>query len=140
VRECIDVGLNRQRQKLTEDDMLQAEENYSSDALVDVCLEMKDVNAKFGDVPYAFIGSTTVLSKADATKRLEDVGIQQGEISYAIDILLWFGVIGIYLDDEEERFSYQYEHNSNMLTAGISHYAYCIHPAFRIALGCTQDG
>lgn len=140
VRECIDVGLNRQRQKLTEDDMLQAEENYSSDALVDVCLEMKDVNAKFGDVPYAFIGSTTVLSKADATKRLEDVGIQQGEISYAIDILLWFGVIGIYLDDEEERFSYQYEHNSNMLTAGISHYAYCIHPAFRIALGCTQGG
>jgi hypothetical protein len=140
MRECIDVGLNRQRQRLMEDDILQAEQTYSSDALVDVCLEMRDVNLKFGDVPYAFIGSTVVLSKADATKRLKDAGIQPGEISQAIDTLLWFGVIGIYLDDEEERFSYQYEHNSSMLTAGISHYAYCIHPAFRVALGCTHDG
>jgi hypothetical protein len=87
---------------------------------------MRDVKAEFGDVPYAFIGSIVVLSKADAEKRLKDAGIRQGEISYVIDILLWFGVIGIYLDDEEERFSYQYEHNSNMLTAGVSHYAYCI--------------
>jgi hypothetical protein len=140
VRECIDVGLNRQRQKLTEADILQAEQSYSSDALVDVCLEMKDVNTKFGDVPYAFIGSTVVLSRADAAKRLEDTGIQPEEINHVIDILLWFGVIGIYLDDEEERFSYEYEHNSNMLTTGISHYAYCVHPAFRVALGCTHDG
>ncbi len=140
VRECIDVGVNRQHQKLTEDDILQAEQSYSSDALVDVCLEMRDVNAKFGDVPYAFIGSSVVLSKADVAKRLEDAGIRPEEISSVTEILLWFGVLGIYLDDEEERFSYQYEHNSNMLTAGISHYAYCIHPAFRIALGCTHDG
>ena len=139
VRECIDVGLNRKRQKLTEEDIIQAEKGYSSDALVDVCLEMRDVNARFGDVPYAFIGSNVVLSRADATKRLEDAGIQSSEISYALEILLWFGVIGIYLDDEEERFSYQFEHDTTMLTAGVSHYAYCIHPAFRVALGCSDD-
>jgi len=140
VRECIDVGLNRKRQKLTEEDILQAEKSYSSDALVDVCLEMKDVNTQFGDVPYAFIGSSTVISRSEAKKRLEDVGIQPVEITHALDILLWFGVIGIYLDDEEERFSYQYEHDSSLLTAGLSHYAYCIHPAFRMALGCSDDG
>lgn len=139
VRECIDVGLNRQRQKLTEGDILQAEKNYSSDALVDVCLEMRDVNPKFGDVPYAFIGAAVVLSKADATKRLEDAGVRSTDINHVIDILLWFGVMGIYLDDEEERYSYQYEHNSNMLIAGMTHYAYCIHPAFRIALGCSNE-
>ncbi|MHB1795593.1 MAG: P-loop ATPase, Sll1717 family [Acidobacteriaceae bacterium] len=139
VRECIDVGVNRRRQKLTEADMLQAEQSYSSDALVDVCLEMRDVNANFADVPYAFIGSKVVLSKADVTTRLEKAGIKPAEVSHVIDILLWFGVMGIYLDDEEERFSYQYEHNSNMLTTGVSHYAYCIHPAFRVALGCTED-
>lgn len=140
VRECIDVGLNRKRQKLTEEDMLQAEQNYSSDALIDVCLEMKDVNSKFGDAPYAFIGSTAVLSKADAAKRLEEAGVKPDEITLVIDILLWFGVLGIYLDDDEERYSYQYEHNSNMLTAGVSRYAYCIHPAFRAALGCVAEG
>lgn len=139
VRECIDVGLNRKRQKLTEDDMLQAEQNYSSDALIDVCLEMKDVNAKFGNAPYAFIGSTTVLSKSDAVGRLEEAGVEPKEIGLVIDMLLWFGVLGIYLDDDEERYSYQYEHNSDMLTAGVSHYAYCIHPAFRAELGCTIE-
>lgn len=138
VRECIDIGINRRRQKLTEDDMLRAEENYSSDALVDVCLEMKDVNPKFGDVPYAFIGSDVVLSKSDLAERIKEAGIEAAEVSQVIDVLLWFGVIGIYLDDEEERYSYQFEHNSSMLTAGISHYAYCIHPAFRVALGCAN--
>lgn len=85
------------------------------------------------------IGSSVVLSKADVAKRVEDAGIQSAEVGYVIDILLWFGVIGIYLDDEEERYSYQFEHNSAMLTAGVSHYAYCIHPAFRVALGCTNN-
>jgi hypothetical protein len=71
---------------------------------------------------------------------LEDAGIQQAQISYALEILLWFGVIGIYIDDDEERYSYQFEHDTSLLTAGVSHYAYCIHPAFRMALGCTDDG
>ena len=140
VRECIDVGVNRRRQKLTEDDILQAERNYSSAALVDVCLEMKDVNPKYVDVPYAFIGSNVVLSAADVARSVQDAGIQPAEVNQVIDVLLWFCVIGIYLDDEEERYSYQFEHNSGMLTTGVSHYAYCIHPAFRVALGCTTDG
>ena len=137
VRECIDVGVNRQRRKLSENDMLQAERNYSSDALVDVCLEMKDVNPHYANVPYAFIGSSIVLSRTDLETRLSEASVLPEEISHVVDILLWFGVIGIYLDDEEERYSYQYEHNSNMLLAGLDHYAYCIHPAFRTALGAA---
>jgi hypothetical protein len=140
VRECIDVGVNRRRQKLTEADMLQAEENYSSDALVDVCLEMKDVDSEFGNVPYAFIGSTVVLSKQNVVDRLANSGVRPEVIEYVLDLLLWFGVLGIYLDDEEERYSYQYNHDPMMLSTGVPHFAYCIHPAFRVALGCSYDG
>lgn len=140
VRECIDVGVNRRRQKLTEADILQAEENYSSDALVDVCLEMKDVNSEFNNIPYAFIGSTAVLSKQEVIGRLTDVGVKSDHIEYVLDLLVWFGILGIYLDDEEERYSYEYNHDPVMLSAGIPHFGYCIHPAFRTALGCSHDG
>ena len=139
VRECIDVGVNRRRQKLMESDILQAEQTYSSDALVDVCLEMKDVNSDFGNVPYAFIGSTVVLSKQEVMGRLAGAGVESNKIEYVLDLLIWFGVLGIYLDDEEERYSYQYNHDPVMLSAGIPHFAYCVHPAFRVALGCSHD-
>jgi hypothetical protein len=139
VRECIDVGVNRRRQKLTEADIIQAEENYSSDALVDVCLEMKDVNPEFNNVPYAFIGSTVVLSKQEVLKRLKEGGVKDDQIEYVLDLLLWFGILGIFLDDEEERYSYEYNHDPVMLTAGVPHFGYCIHPVFRTALGCNNE-
>ena len=139
VRECIDVGINRRRQKLTEDDILQAERAYSLDALVDVCLEMKDVGSEFSNIPYAFIGSPVVLSKQDVITRLIKADVKPDDIEYALDLLIWFGVLGIFLDDEEERYSYQYNHDPVMLSAGVPHYAYCIHPAFRVALGCVVD-
>ncbi len=93
VRECIDVGINRRRQKLTEDDILQAEKAYSSDALVDVCLEMKDVGSEFSNIPYAFIGSPFVLSKQDVMTRLINADVKPGDIEYALDLLIWFGVL-----------------------------------------------
>jgi hypothetical protein len=53
------------------------------------------------------------------------------------ELLLWFGFLGIYVHPDEERYSYQFEHNLRKMTRGVENFSYCIHPAFRQALGCA---
>jgi hypothetical protein len=92
----------------------------------------------YDNVPYAFIGSPTVISRKAVGDRLRDSGISEEEFATVIELLLWFGVLGVYINDDEERYSYQFEHDPKRMTAGLNNYAYCIHPSFRMALGCTQ--
>jgi len=138
VRECINMAINRRHEKVTEQDILDAERAYSADALVDITLEMKDVKPEYDNVPYAFIGTRAVLSRVEAESKLAELSIPADEASKVIDLLLWFGVLGLYISEDEERYSYQYEHDPKRMSAGLKTFAYCIHPAFRNALGCTN--
>jgi hypothetical protein len=138
VRESINTAINRKHETVTEQDILDAERSYSADALVDIGLEMKDVKPEYDNVTYAFIGARVVLSRTEVESKLREVGIKEEEVDRVIDLLLWFGVLGIYLDYEEERYSYQYEHDPKRMSAGLGNFAYCIHPAFRVALGCSN--
>lgn len=137
VRECVDVGINRRRHKILEEDVLQAEVAYSADALVDVNLEMKDIKAEYENAAYSFIGSPIVISEQDVLKRLAEAGMPNDQLIKILDLLVWFGVIGIYVSEDEERYSYQFDHDPLRMRIGLKNFAYCIHPAFRKALGCT---
>jgi hypothetical protein len=133
----VNTAINRRHEKVTEGDILDAERTYSADALVDISLEMKDVRPEFDNVPYAFISCPTVLSGADVAQKLGEAGIGNAETGRVVDLLLWFGVLGIYINEDEERYSYQYEHDPKRMVAGLKNYGYCIHPTFRAALGCA---
>jgi hypothetical protein len=136
VRECIDVAVNRGHEKVTEADIKQAEHAYSEDAFVDISLELKDVNPKYASVPYGFIGTHEVLSNGEVEARLHETGISPSEFERVLDLLLWFSFLGIYVSPEEERYSYQFQHDLRKMQSGLQRYAYCIHPSFRSALGC----
>ncbi len=137
VRDCINTAINRKHEKVTEEDILKAQTAYSAEALVDISLEMRDVKPQYDNVPYAFIGCTTVLSLVEAGNKLLEAGVPESEFREVIELLLWFGVLGIYVNEDEERYSYQFEHDPRLMRAGLTNYAYCVHPAFRPALGCT---
>lgn len=138
VRECVDTAINRRREKVSEADFLQAEKGYSADALVDITLEMKDVKAEYGDAPYVFIDSPAILSRQEVEQLLSGAGMQEAEVPEIIDLLVWFGVLGIYVNEDEERYSYQFEHDPKRMLSGLKSYAYSIHPAFRCALNCRS--
>jgi hypothetical protein len=99
---------------------------------------MRDVKPEYDNVPYAFIGSSTVMSRVDVEKKLREAKIPDPELASVVELLLWFGVLGIFVSEDEERYSYQFEHDPKRMTAGLTTYAYCVHPAFRMALGCTN--
>jgi hypothetical protein len=136
IRDCVNVGINRRREKVAEEDILQAEKSYSQDALVDLTLDMKDVKPSFADVPYLFIGADSHLSIHTAEQMVRDGGFP-GEAQQVIELLLWFGFLGIH-SQGDERYSFEYEHNIKQMQAGIKNYNYCIHPAFRSALGSSE--
>lgn len=135
VRECIDVAINRNRDRVTEEDILYAEQSYSEDALVDITLEMKDVKPEYADVPYSFIGVPITLTRGQVEAKLREVQIAGDQLESVIQLLLWFGFLGIYVSEDEERYAFQFQHNVKRMQAGLNDVAYCIHPAFRAALG-----
>jgi hypothetical protein len=133
---CINAAINHRHGKVSESDILQAERTYSAEALVDISLEMRDVKSEYDNVPYAFIECSTVLSRTEVEKQLREAKIEDSDLPEVIDLLVWFGVLGIYVNEDDERYSYQFEHDPRRMIAGLKAYAYCIHPAFRPALGC----
>jgi len=104
VRECIGTAINRGRDKVLEEDILFAERAYSEDALADVGLEMKDISPQYGDIPYAFIGCKAIMSEAQVRQSLVSNGIREEELPRVIELLLWFGFLGIFVGGDEEIF------------------------------------
>jgi hypothetical protein len=67
----------------------------------------------------------------------DGTGIRAGDVSKVVDLLLWFGFLGLYVYPDEERYSYQFEHNLHKMRSGVENFRYCIHPAFRQSLSCA---
>jgi len=135
---CINTAINHRHEKVMESDILQAERAYSAESLVDISLEMRDVKLQYDNVPYAFIGASTVLSRTGVEAHLKEAGIHIEDLPEVIELLVWFGVLGIFVSEDDERYSYQFEHDPKRMAAGLRAHAYCIHPAFRSALGCSS--
>ena len=139
VRDCVNVAVNRRHEQVAEDDILYAERSYSDDALVDLSLELKDVRPDFANAPYAFIGAQTHMSVSEVGEGLMKAGIPVEQLEKVRELLLWFGFLGIFVYPDEERYSYQFEHNLQKMKSGMAEFIYCVHPAYRQALGCVAS-
>jgi len=137
-RESVNTAVNRGHDKISEADILQAEKIYSDDLLVDITFDLKDVSPDYTDVPYAFISCRPVLSENGVKKRLAEANVPFDQMQKAIDLLLWFGFLGIYVNEDEERYSFQFQHDIKKMQSVEGEFAYCIHPGFRKALGCSE--
>lgn len=136
IRECINTAVNRGHDKVTQDDILQAEKTYSEDLLVDVTLELRDVAPDYADIPYAFIGCTETLAEEEVRRRLGEVHVTANRLEDVISLLLWFGFLGIHAGTDEQRYSYQFQHDLKKMRSTSKYTTYCIHPGFRKTLGC----
>jgi hypothetical protein len=137
-RDCIDTAINRGHTGVTESDILHTERLFSDTALVEISLELKDVSEEYADVPYAFIGCSTILSRAEVEDRLGKAKVPPEKMTSVIDLLLWFGFLGILVYPEDERYSYQFQHDLKRMLGGLDQFSYSVHPGFRAALGCVE--
>lgn len=139
LRQCVNVAVNRGHERVMEQDILDAESVFSEDALQEVSFELRDVSPEFADLIYEFIGSRRVDSEAHVKEKLEQAAIPQRSVEEALELLLWFGVLGVHCKGEvEERYSYEYQYGiDRLLREADKPLRFVIHPAFRKALGVT---
>ena len=138
-RSCLDVAMSRGKDKVMESDILQAERLCSSDALVDLRFELKDVASRFEGIPDAFQGASLPLSRDEVYDRLRSKGFDDEEIDRAVNLLIWFGFLGYWSGPDAERFSHQYQHDLRKMEAGLRvQRTYTVHRAFRSTLECVE--
>ena len=138
LRRCLNVAVNRGHGKVSESDVLQAEKTYSEDQLQEVSFELRDISPDYPDVLYSFIDSPTVMTEATAQERLAVAGVPTDQRDHVLNLLLWFGFLGVLRPDGEERYAYQYKYGvKRMLRDVAAPLRFVIHPAFRGALGSS---
>jgi hypothetical protein len=139
VRKLIEVAVNRGHQRIEPEDIPQAERAYSEDILLTTAYEIADTQPRCAEALYAFQGVATRLAHADLVGILLEAGLDDSELQDAIDLLLWFGFLGVQHPDGE-----LYSHNVQFNIARLRALAdpisgrFVIHPAFRAALASAS--
>jgi len=138
IENSIAHAINRGHIRVEAEDCVDAVKQHSNYLVSDFGYEIRDVSGLNTDVLYAFIGVTKFLTKNEVIDCLKNYGLT-GEIpEKALELLLWYGVLGIGNRKGEESFIYDYEYNMKRLIAEIKSigddHLYVVNPAFHIAL------
>jgi hypothetical protein len=139
---AVGIAVNNGNDRVHEADILAAEAGFSEDQLQEVSFELKDISPGYADLLYAFIGAPAMDFEDGVRRRLETSGVPEEELERAIRLLLWFSFIGIIAqgDENSERYSYNFQYGiDRLLKEAIQPMRFVIHPAFRRALGITDN-
>ncbi len=112
---------------------------YSSDLLSEVSLEIRDVLPAAEDVLYEFIDSSARLSTAELSSLLDKVSTSEVERKEFVELLLWYGALGVVRLNGDVTFIYSVNYDMKRLKGIISKLSetgvmYVINPAFGAAL------
>lgn len=140
LRHCVSVAVNRGNNKVLEADILQAEKQYSEDQLQGLFDDLRDIKSQFADLPYAFIGSDTMMTRSALESKIREFAVPEDSVKQALDVLLWFGFIGIMAASGEEKYAHMYQYGiKRMLRETSEGTLFVIHPAFRTVLACNPS-
>jgi len=134
VQRSLGVALNRGHQRVSSEDILQAEKGHSDEMLQELYYEMKDTFPSYHDVLYHFVGLGPTVTADDLTVVFRNAGVSPEDIERVTELLLWYGFLGVKRDVVEEVYSYQEGGDVRKLLAMRGMGSFVIHPAFRTAL------
>jgi hypothetical protein len=136
---CKSSACNLGHEKIEESDIDKGLRNFSNDLVSDLQYEMHDIDPQAEDVIYAFIDSNSRFGEDELAFALDNAGIALSKKERVVEMLLWYGFLGIAQD--QDRTTYIYNVNYEMkLLSGLrkrlgSEVKYCVNPAFAPALG-----
>jgi len=139
---CRGYAVSLGHDRIQQEDIQKGMAAFSDDLLSEINLEIRDVYPTFGDVLYAFLGSTARFGRDELEIRLFDNGVPQDTIPDLIEMLFWFGFLGFVWTNGEPRFIYSFHYNMKVMKGAHEQLArngitYVINPAFIPALGLT---
>jgi hypothetical protein len=139
---CKSFAVNLRHEKVLAGDIEKGLRAFSNDLLIDVGYEIRDVMPTAGDVLYAFIDAPTRLTEEQLGERLGEASIEESERQAVIELLLWYGVLGLVGEPEHGAvFIYSVNYEMAVLKTllgrarrGSDREIYCLNPAFVTAL------
>ena len=128
----------KQDEIIDESDIRKGLEAYSSDLVRDIGYELRDISSETVDILYSFIGSNSNLSENDVREKIVENNGDESTVDKLIDLLYWYGFLGINHGDGEIKYIYNFNYNVLLLNgmrkkAGANCQSH-INPAFWPAL------
>ena len=143
VGHCRSVAINLGHTKIERDDFVKGLSAFSSDLLSEINLEIRDVLPAAEDILYQFIGSNSRLGVDELNSVVDEVSDSTAEREAFIEILLWYGALGVMRPNGDTTFIYSVNYDMKRFEAIIGKLAseglvYVINPAFGAALEVSE--
>ncbi len=130
---CKSYAVNLNHSKITQEDIEKGLSAFSTDLLNDIGYELRDISSDSDGILYSFIESKKELSLDEVLNKITDY-VEESEGEKMLDLLLWYGFLGVKINSNEEKYIYNYHYNMNILKGFIkkkqANVRYCINPAF----------
>lgn len=137
--QCRSYAVNLGHARIEEEDIRKGMAAYSTDLLVEISLEMRDVFPEAEDALYAFIEAPAAIPEQTLDELLAISDVPQDKFENLIDLMLWFGVLGVARSHAEVSYIHDVNYDMHRLK-GITRklasrgLVYHINPAFWPAL------
>ena len=119
VKHCRAFAVNRRHERIEDEDIDKGVEAFSADLVTDIGYEMRDVLPTAADVLFAFASCDQVLRDSEVRELLQKHGIADGEIPKVIDILLWYGFLGVVREHSAVIYIFDCNYNMKLLKSFI---------------------
>lgn len=140
LEQVIEVATNRGHSRIMASDIQHAEVSYSEAALLWLGYEIEDTSPEIANSIYEFYGADTLMDIEEVRSHLRSAGIEDASIESALELLFWFGFLGIRnAASGEEEFAYGVQFNLRKLLhpATQRRAKVVVHKAFRPALSIS---
>ncbi len=143
INQCKSFAVNLNHEYIETEDITKGLSSYSTDLLVDIGYEIRDLAPEAEDSLYAFIGSPPSLSKESVQQLLLEFGISDDTVDKVFELLLWYGFLGLRANSGDIKYIYDLNYNMQLIHGILKKYrettVFIINPAFWPALMINDD-
>jgi len=138
VGHCKGFAVNLDHERIQPDDIRKGTAAYSNDVVIEADREMGDVLPSAKGLLYQFVGENPELSAEELHVMLAEHGLGAHESERVHDLLLYSGLLGIRVADEEAKYVYDFGYDLGILQAVLrknrTRAKYVLNPALWPAL------
>jgi hypothetical protein len=144
INHCKGFAINVGHERIEVEDVKKGLQAFSTGLVTEIGLELRDVFPHCNDVLYAFIDAPAQEQLIDVKARLVAYGAPGTHVEKLLEILIWFGVVGVVWSDGDVRFIHSVQYDMKLLRNYIrsrpeEEIVLRINPAFWDGLAIRQD-
>jgi hypothetical protein len=136
---CKSHAVNIGHDKIEQSDIKKGEESFSTELVNGISLEIQDILPVAPNSLFAFVECDSIIDLAELKRRMARVVRTEEDAASLLELLLWFGFIGLLRNNLDECYIYSVNYDRKKFKALIDNIPaeerlYIINPAFFLGL------